>query len=182
MMKILYNFIAVFCITAVPVLSLAQENPYHSGPVFDFVETARVNTDMQVPKDTVLKVVFDTYKGAESGKVNGTFLSAAKFINMHVDAGHPKENIKVAVVVHGTTSLDVTQDFYYGEKHNGAKNANIPVIETLLHEGVEFYICGQSAKFRGVTRENILPGVKFSLSAMTAHAMLQKDGYAIIPW
>lgn len=153
-----------------------------TGPVFDFVSTTRVNADMMVPKDKVLKVVYDTYTGADSGKVNSTFLSAAKFINMHVDAGHPQENIKVAIVVHGSTSLDVTQDAYYGEHHDGAKNANAAVIAALVEEGVEFYICGQSAAFRGVTRENILPGVKFSLSAMTAHAMLQSQGYSLIPW
>ncbi len=153
-----------------------------SGPVFDFVKTVRVDADMRVPKDEVLKVVYDTYKGAEAGKVNSTFLSAARFINMHVDAGHPRENIKVAIVVHGSTSLDVSQDSYYGEKYDGAKNANIPIINALLSEGVDIYICGQSAAFRGVTRENIVPGVKFSLSAMTAHAMLQKEGYALIPW
>ncbi|MCC3859896.1 DsrE family protein [Pseudemcibacter aquimaris] len=152
------------------------------GPVFDFVETARVDADMVVPKDKVLKVVYDTYQGAESGKVNSTFTSAARFINMHVDAGHPQENIKVAIVVHGTTSIDVTKDEYYAEHHGGAKNANADVIAALVAEGVDIYICGQSAVFRGVTRENILPGVKFSLSAMTAHAMLQSEGYSIIPW
>lgn len=152
------------------------------GPVFDFVETTRVDADMSIPKDKVLKVVFDTYKGAKSGEVNSTFASAARFINMHVDAGHPKENIKVAIVVHGTTSLDVTQDSFYGEHHDGLKNANAAVIAALVSEGVKFYICGQSAAFRGVTRDNILPGVKFSHSAMTAHAMLQSQGYALIPW
>ncbi len=153
-----------------------------SGPVFDFASFTRVNANMEVPKDTILKVVYDTYRGAESGTVNSTFISAASFINMHVDAGHPKENIKVAIVVHGTTSLDVTQDDYYAEHHDGKKNANAEVIAALVAEGVEFYICGQSAAFRGVTRENILPGIKFSHSAMTAHAMLQKEGYALIPW
>ncbi|MBT7583583.1 MAG: DsrE family protein, partial [Kordiimonadaceae bacterium] len=121
-------------------------------------------------------------RGAEAGKINSTFLSAARFINMHVDAGHPQENIKVAIVVHGSTSLDVTQDFYYGEKYDGAKNANAAVLEALIREGVQIYICGQSAAFRGVTRENILPGIKYLLSAMTAHAMLQSQGYALIPW
>ncbi|MBT5072623.1 MAG: DsrE family protein [Kordiimonadaceae bacterium] len=161
---------------------LAQEPEYIKGPVFDFVETVRVDADMVVPKDTVLKVVYDTYRGAEAGKINSTFLSAARFINMHVDAGHPQENIKVAIVVHGSTSLDVTQDFYYGEKYDGAKNANAAVLEALIREGVQIYICGQSAAFRGVTRENILPGIKYLLSAMTAHAMLQSQGYALIPW
>ncbi len=153
-----------------------------SGPVFDFVETVRVEQTKPVSKDKVLKVVYDTYKGAESGKVNGTFLSAARFINMHVDAGHPQENIKIAIVVHGTTSLDVTQDEFYAKHHDGAKNANAEVIAALQKHGVEFYICGQSAAFRGVTKDNILPGINFSLSAMTAHAMLQSEGYAIIPW
>lgn len=153
-----------------------------TGPVFDFVKTTRVEQTKPIPKDKVLKVVYDTYKGAESGKANGTFLSAARFINMHVDAGHPQENIKVAIVVHGTTSLDVTQDAFYGTHHNGEKNANAEIIAALQKEGVEFYICGQSAAFRGVTKDNILPGVNFSLSAMSAHAMLQSEGYAIIPW
>lgn len=176
------NLKLVVVVISVSLQAMVSNAQQISGPVFDFVNTVRVDTDMVVPKDTVLKVVYDTYKGAEAGKVNSTFLSAARFINMHVDAGHPKENIKIAIVVHGTTSLDVTQDAYYGEKHNGAKNANIAVIEALMAEGVKFYICGQSASFRGVTRENIIPGVQFSLSAMTAHAMLQKEGYSLIPW
>lgn len=176
-LKIVLSFMVIVMFSSV---TSAQENI--TGPVFDFVSTVRVDADMAVPKDTVLKVVFDTYKGAEPGKVNGTFLSAARFINMHVDAGHPQENIKVAIVVHGSTSLDVTQDGFYGEKHGGATNANAPVIAALIKEGVKMYICGQSAAFRGVTRENILPGVQFSHSAMTAHAMLQSQGYALIPW
>lgn len=176
----------LMAITAFSMMSLgvsAQGNEPHTGPVFDFVQTVRVdNPEMQVPKDKILKVVYDTYKGAESGKVNSTFSSAARFINMHVDAGHSQENLKVAIVVHGTTSIDVTQDDFYAKHHDGAKNANAPIIAALIREGVDVYICGQSAAFRGVTRENILPGVKFSLSAMTAHAMLQSEGYTLIPW
>lgn len=178
-MKIIRLVTIALLFFALPIFGYTQTI---TGPIFDFVQITRVNADMDVPKDTVLKLVYDTYRGADSGEVNSTFLSAARFINMHVDAGHPQENIKVAIVVHGTTSLDVTQDDFYGQHHNGAKNANADVIAALISQGVEFYICGQSAAFRGVTKENILPGIKFSLSAMTAHAMLQKEGYAIIPW
>lgn len=179
-MKFISKALMILTTLTFASVTFAQEKV--RGPVFDFVETTRVDADLQIPKDKVLKVVYDTYRGAESGKVNSTFLSAARFINMHVDAGHPKENIKVAIVVHGTTSLDVTQDSYYGEHHDGAKNANAEVIAALVAEGVDFYICGQSAAFRGVTRENILPGIKFSHSAMSAHAVLQSQGYSIIPW
>lgn len=162
----------------------AQNGPFHSGPVFkDFGDIATIkNPDLVIPKDTILKVVYDSYKNSEVGQVTSTFNSAATFINMHVEAGHPKENIKVAIVVHGSTSVAVTKQEFYGEKNNGAINVNIPVIEALLKEGVDIYICGQSAAFRGVTKDDLIEGVKMSHSAMTAHAILQADGYALILW
>ena len=183
MKRITKIFAVITAISILPLNTLAQENAPFTGPVFDFAQTVRIdNPEMRVPKDKVLKVVFDTYTGAVSGKPNSTFISAARFINMHVADGHPQENIKVAIVVHGTTSIEVTKDEFYGQHHDGHKNANAPIIAELIKEGVEIYICGQSATFRGVTRENILPGIKFSTSAMTAHAMLQSEGYTLIPW
>ncbi|MDG1437353.1 MAG: DsrE family protein [Emcibacteraceae bacterium] len=162
----------------------AQEGPFHAGPVFkDFGNIATIkNPDVIVPKDTVLKVVYDSYKNSEVGKLTSTFNSAAAFINMHVEAGHPQENIKVAIVVHGGTSVAVTKQEFYGAKNDGAINVNIPLIKALLKEGVDIYICGQSAAFRGVTKADLIEGIKISRSAMTAHAMLQADGYALILW
>jgi intracellular sulfur oxidation DsrE/DsrF family protein len=155
------KLIAIIFITLFSFTALAQTPGSHPGPVFDFVETVRVDSDMMIPMDEVLKVVYDTYSGAESGKVNATFLSAARFINMHVDAGHPQENLNIAIVVHGSTSIDVSQNAYYSSKHDGAKNSNADVIAALIKEGVEVYICGQSAAFLGVTWDNILPGIQF---------------------
>jgi len=162
----------------------AQESPFHAGPVFkDFGNIATINNpDLLVPKDTVLKVVYDSYKNSEVGKLTSTFNSAAAFINMHVEAGHPQENIKVAIVVHGGTSVAVTKQEFYGAANDGAINVNIPQIKALLKQGVEIYICGQSATFRGVSKDDLIDGVKMSHSAMTAHAMLQADGYALILW
>lgn len=183
MKKTMKLFAAIIAISIIPLNANTQEIAPFSGPVFDFAQTVRIeNPELQVPREKILKVVYDTYTGAVSGKVNSTFTSAARFINMHVADGHPQENIKVAIVVHGTTSIEVTQDEFYGKHHDGHKNANAPVIAALIKEGVDIYICGQSAAFRGVTRENILPGIKFSTSAMTAHAMLQSEGYTLIPW
>jgi intracellular sulfur oxidation DsrE/DsrF family protein len=43
-------------------------------------------------------------------------------------------------------------------------------------------VCGQSAAFNDVTNEDLLPGVHMALSAMTAHAQLQQEGYTLNPF
>ena len=48
--------------------------------------------------------------------------------------------------------------------------------------GVYIYVCGQSAAYYDVATEDLLPGVDMALSAMTAHTMLQQQGYAINPF
>lgn len=43
-------------------------------------------------------------------------------------------------------------------------------------------LCGQSAAASGIERVDLLPGVEMALSAMTAHALLQQDGYTLNPF
>jgi len=161
----------------------AQAEPFRSGPVFtDFGKTAPVDSDLPIPKGTVFKVAFDVAKGAEPGEINRTFDSAARFINMHVSAGVPARNIHLAVVVHGTAGWDVTTDAVY-RAHNADKpNGSAAAVSALLERGVRIYLCGQSAARMGIAKADLIPGVKLSLSAMTAHALLQQQGYTLNPF
>ena len=43
-------------------------------------------------------------------------------------------------------------------------------------------MCGQSAAGQGVKKTDLLPGVELALSAMTAHALLQQQGYTLNPF
>ena len=67
-------------------------------------------------------------------------------------------------------------------KNNEADNANVALIMALQKQGVDFYVCGQSAAYYGVKTEDLIPGVKMALSAMTAHALLQQKGYTLNPF
>lgn len=171
-----------------PLLALAQpasaqmEN-FKPGPVFkDFGAIAQVKTDEPLAKDSMFKIAFDAPKGAEPGKINRTIESAARFINMQVAAGVSPENIHLAVVVHGTASIDLTKQEFFAAHKDGAENASAAVIAQLQEHGVEFYLCGQSAAANGISNADVLPGVKMALSAMTAHALLQQQGYTINPF
>lgn len=163
--------------------SWGQDSPFHQGPVFKKMgQIATVEADMQIPEQAEFHVTFDVSKQSAIGKINRSFDSVARFVNMHVAAGVPRENIKVAIVVHGTASMDVTQATRYGQKRDGALNANITAIKELTENGVQIYICGQSAAYHGINKTDLLPNVKMALSAMTAHALLQQQGYTLNPF
>ena len=51
-----------------------------------------------------------------------------------------------------------------------------------MQHGATLVLCGQTAGRAGVKKEELLPGVKLAISAMTAFEYLQSQGYQYIPW
>ena len=93
------------------------------------------------------------------------------------------ENIHLAIVVHGPAVIDLTQEARFAETHgDDAHNANEDLIAVLQDHGVELIVCGQSASYQSATAEDLLPGVRMAVSAMTAHALLQQNGYTLNPF
>lgn len=173
-------FISTLAITSP---ALAQLEGFETGPVFtDFGPTAEVETSAPLAKYVKYKIAFDVAKKADPEKLNRTIESAARFINMHVKAGIPEENIKIAIVVHGGAAGDLVKQDIFGARNNGATNGSAAAIATLQKHGVTFHLCGQSAAAYKISNADLLPGVMMELSAMTAHALLQQDGYTLNPF
>lgn len=161
----------------------AQSSAFQPGPVIaEFGTIAPVETTMDIPSDARFAVALDTSERADAGEINRTLDSAARFINMHVAAGIPAENIRVAVVVHGGASLDLTNSEFYAARQDGAENANVAAIETLLANNVRIILCSQSAAYHEIGVGDLVPGVEMALSAMTAHALLQQQSFTLNPF
>jgi len=143
---------------------------YYNVPEHDKITDARV-----------FKIAFDVADGAKEGMQNNSINSLARFINMHVAHGVKPENIQLALVVHGSASVDVLANSEYKKRFN-ADNKNQALIEQLLANNTKVYVCGQSATHFKVTPALLIDGVKMSLSAMTAHAQLQQQGYTLNPF
>jgi intracellular sulfur oxidation DsrE/DsrF family protein len=86
------------------------------------------------------------------------------------------------MVVHGKAASDMTKDSFYQQLNAGQKNANSDLIAQLVRQGVKFYVCGQTAAYYGITPDDLLPGVDMALSALTAHAVLAREGYSVNPF
>ena len=139
------------------------------------VDTATVNSE------TVMKVAFDVGKAANAGQVNRQIESLARFIHMHLAAGVAMENIHLALVVHGKASFDLLDNVSYQKVHQ-QNNASKPLIVGLLANNVRVILCGQTAAAYEISLPQLIKGAEIELSAMTAHALLQQNGYTLNPF
>lgn len=156
-----------------PCIAQADFSSFTTGPVIkDYGPVADVDMTLPVPKDTTFRHTFDVSEPAADGELNGTLASAARFINMHARAGIDPNRIEIAVVVHGKAIYDVS----------GEAPASAPLVAALVEHGVKIIVCGQTAAYYDVKTDELLPGVQMALSAMTAHALLQQQGYTLNPF
>ncbi|WP_310497998.1 DsrE family protein, partial [Sandarakinorhabdus sp.] len=152
------------------------------GPVFmGFGSHTPVETDVVIPRGMVLRHVYDVTK-ATPGKLNPGFETAARFINSHVGNGVAARDVAVAVVVHGSAIAELTRSTVYAARNAGAANASEAPVTEMLAKGVRFLVCGQAANAMGVKKADLLPGVELAISASSAHAILQTQGYSLNPF
>lgn len=153
-----------------------------AGPVIkDFGKVYRVDQPTyQTNMESEFKVVFDVLDSPEEeDKRNRKLETAARFLNMHVQAGKDRDLLKVAVVVHGTAATDLLDNEAHSKRF-GTPNPNRDLLQALMDEGVEIILCGQSANSRDIDPNTLIPGVKLALSAMTALIQMQQSGYQLI--
>jgi intracellular sulfur oxidation DsrE/DsrF family protein len=135
----------------------------------------------ETPKDIDYKVAWEIVTpAAQPDRVNQSMNTVARFLNMHAQAGVPRERTRVAMVVHGNAAFELLDDSAYRERH-GVDNPNGAMIREILDAGGRVVLCGQSAASRDVPTDRLIPGVQVALSAMTAFVVLQGEGYRVNP-
>lgn len=162
--------------------SISAKDHFTTGPVFnEYGENVEIKGGLDKPELKRFKVVFDVYKDNESDNAHRGFNSLARFINMHVRAGVPLSNIDVAMVVHGKASYDLLKTDAFKAQFS-KNNPSSDLVSQLLANDVKIFVCGQSSSFLGIQASDFADGVELSLSAMTANALLQQEGYTLNPF
>lgn len=171
----------LFLFTTLSTLVLSQNNSPKGKIIKNFGETFKVeNPDIKTDISTDLKVIFDVSKTSDKKNViNKYIVTAARFLNMHAEAGMKPSQLKVAMTLHADAWKDVLNDEAYKERF-GVVNPNTQLIKELSNAGVDVIICGQTAMFRKIDKATVNPEVKFALSAMTALLQYQNNDYKFI--
>lgn len=99
-----------------------------------------------------------------------------RLMNLHAASGIPLKNINVVVVVHGRALRSLYTDAVY-KKMYGIANPNTALLNELKAAGVKLIVCGQAMNFIGIERNQLIPGVKLSLTAQTVLSAYQLKHY-----
>ncbi len=176
---------AALCAVAFVGTAQAQRAPRLMGPIVEsfggVADVSKVGElDVEVPTDREYKAVFELSRGSSSPeRPVGGLEVVGRYLNLHARAGAPRDKLAVAVVVHGGAVDHVMTNEAYREKH-GVDNPTLGRLQELVAAGGEVYLCGQSAGFRGMTKDQMAAPVKLAYSAMTVMTTLQGDGYRYI--
>jgi len=176
--------VALMAVVVAAALAGQTPAPPAKGPVIaDFGASYVVpNPGLPTPMLQELKIRFDVSETpADVKTVSPQLETAARFLNMHAKAGVSPERLKVAVVVHGDAAKDVLSNEAYRKRH-GIDNPNLALLEALKRAGARLYLCGQTAGSRGITASEMAAPVQMALSAMTAHLVLNAEGYVLNPF
>ena len=178
----MHHTIRILCLTIVFVSmqSLAAEqelgpviNKY--GPVFAVPEGS-----YNLEPGKQYKVLMDIGKGPDDpSEINRSIESAARFLNMSSRNGIKPENLKLALVLHGSAARAALNEKAHSERFL-EQGGSQQLIKELAKAGVDIYICGQSAAYHDFSPEDLLPEVTMAVSAMTVHVRLQQEGYQAI--
>lgn len=171
----------ILCASALAALAsqpaLAGPEKFQPGTaVAGFGKFAPIE-DPAITPETKFRIAFDIAAAAQPDQVNRNIDSAARFLNMVTAAGVPAENIDLAIVVHGPAGADLRAAY-----KDGSANPTVALVAALIDAGVSIQLCGQTAAMSDIAAEDLVPGVTIPLSAMTAHALLQQQGYTLNPF
>ncbi len=166
-----------FAALLIALPSAAGPDAFVDGPrVPSFGKSAPVTAEA-LPAGATFKIAFDVSTPSEGDALSRQLDSPARLLNMLALAGVADENVAVAIVVHGKAAMDLVTD-----ARRGSVNPNAPLIAELVAAGADIQLCGQTAVHYDIAPEDLLPGVRLSLSAMTSHAQLQHEGYTLNPF
>lgn len=172
--------LAMLALAAIPGAALAQDIEQilsEYGPVFDVPDPG-----FPTPMDQDLRAVFeisDTPEDVEA--LNRALVTPARFLRMHARLGIPAERLDVVLVIHGGAAMDLLNNDEYRARH-GVDNPSAALLEALQSAGARVVLCGQTAAYRELRPDMLVPGVDLALSAMTAIVALQSQGYALVAW
>ena len=84
------------------------------------------------------------------------------------------------MILHFNATAAALKDEAYARSPAGAANPTRELVEQLIANGVEVWVCGQSVIRGGNPLSDVLPGIRIAQSAMTFNVNRPADGWIAI--
>jgi uncharacterized protein len=127
------------------------------------------------------KIVVDVVLPSADDQVNDALKKLARHVNVYAGAGAEPASVRIAAVLHGDATFVSLSDATYARRFDGKTNPNVPLLRELKAAGVEFLVCGQALSQKGFEPADADKDVSVAVSAVSAIANRQMDGYVLFP-
>ena len=111
-------------------------------------------------------------------KLNEGFAEIGRIINLHVAAGVPKENLELAIVIHGGALNTYLKNEAFRKKFK-TDNPNLEILKQFTDLHTRLMACGQAEIFFRIPAEDMIPEVNTSYSAQVVLSTYQLKGYVL---
>jgi DsrE/DsrF-like family len=110
--------------------------------------------------------------------VNEGLAEIGRIINLHIAAGVPKENLELAIIIHGSAMNVYLKNEVYQKKFK-TDNPNLDILSQFLNLHTKLMACGQAELFFNIPPEDMIPEVKTAFSANIVLSTYQLKGYVL---
>jgi hypothetical protein len=111
-------------------------------------------------------------------QINGGLAEIGRIINLHVASGIPKENLDIAIVIHGAAlNVYLSTEFY--RKKFKVENPNLDILKQFTALKAKFMACGQAERYFGFDPGEMIPEVRTALTAQVVLSSYQLKGYVL---
>lgn len=142
------------------------------------VNNIQENIDSSMQYKLLMEVVLWSRDSAAQREINGGLAEVGRLINLHIAAGVPKENIHVAIIIHGPAlNVFLTNEAY--QKKFKTDNPNLDILKQFSSLGIKMMACGQAMAYYNYDRKDMIPEVRTALSAKVILSSYQLKGYVL---
>lgn len=183
-MKQFLGLAIMVCATISAATTFAQKPAQSAwqGPAISYGKV-REMSDGAVPlnPEHSYKLIFNISQGGQTpAELIPGVVRAARFLNLAELAGVPKENVQLAVVIHGPATRSVLKQDNFEERFEG-RNQNLDLFAELRKAGVEIFVCGQALAHMQLDPDWVTDDVEVATAALTVIAEYQLRGYHVMP-
>jgi intracellular sulfur oxidation DsrE/DsrF family protein len=111
-------------------------------------------------------------------QINDGLAEIGRVVNLHVAAGVPKENLELAIVVHGMAMNVYLKNEEYRRKFK-MDNPNLDILKQFIAIKTNLLACGQAELFFNMPSDEFIPEVKTDYSAKVVLSTYQLKGYVL---
>jgi intracellular sulfur oxidation DsrE/DsrF family protein len=115
---------------------------------------------------------------ASKTKINEGLAEIGRIINLHIAAGVPKENLELAIVIHGAPMNVYLKNEAYQKKFR-TNNPNLDILKQFTDIKTNLIACGQAELIFNMPPSDMIPEVKTAFSAKVALSTYQLKGYVL---